>query len=125
MAADLVRLFSYGTLQQKKVQLETFGRLLIGEIDILQNFFLSKIEITDNTVISRSGKKFHPIIFYNKDSQDEVKGMVFTISYEELLKADGYEVDDYSRVELTLKSGKKAWVYTSRDSIKMIGKENE
>jgi gamma-glutamylcyclotransferase (GGCT)/AIG2-like uncharacterized protein YtfP len=40
-----------------------------------------------------------------------VTGMVFEITAEELTAADRYEVAQYSRVEVTLKSGVQAWVY--------------
>jgi hypothetical protein len=40
-----------------------------------------------------------------------VAGVVFEITAEELVAADRYEVAQYFRVEVTLKSGVKAWVY--------------
>jgi gamma-glutamylcyclotransferase (GGCT)/AIG2-like uncharacterized protein YtfP len=42
---------------------------------------------------------------------DEVAGTVFEITQQELLAADEYEVSDYKRVLVTLKSGIDAWVY--------------
>jgi hypothetical protein len=36
---------------------------------------------------------------------------VFRITPEELAAADRYEVSDYKRIEVTLKSGLVAWVY--------------
>ena len=47
-------LFSYGTLQLEQVQLETFGRLLKGEKDILEDYKLTVIEITDPEVLRKS-----------------------------------------------------------------------
>jgi hypothetical protein len=44
-----------------------------------------------------------------------VTGTVFDISHAELLRADGYEVDDYHRIEVQLASGCTAWVYVARD----------
>ena len=38
--------------------------------------------------------------------------MAFEVTAEELAAADRYEVAEYTRVEATLKSGVKAWVYT-------------
>ena len=40
-------LFSYGTLQTQRVQLETFGRILQGEKDCLPGYDVSMLEITD------------------------------------------------------------------------------
>jgi hypothetical protein len=36
---------------------------------------------------------------------------VFEITAEELAAADRYEVSEYTRVLVTLKSGARAWVY--------------
>jgi gamma-glutamylcyclotransferase (GGCT)/AIG2-like uncharacterized protein YtfP len=104
-------LFSYGTLQQKKVQLDTFGRLLEGKCDVLQEYCISEVRIKDKSVITLSGKEIHPILIFTGNIKDEVEGTVFRINFSELLMADKYEVDDYSRVEATLKSGTKAWIY--------------
>ena len=42
---------------------------------------------------------------------DQVPGMVFKITPEELMAADRYEVSDYTRVQVTLSSGLRAWAY--------------
>ena len=39
------KLFSYGTLQLKNVQKETFGRNLVGEKDILLGYKLENLKI--------------------------------------------------------------------------------
>ena len=104
-------LFSYGTLQQETVQLANYNRILNGSDDILQKYCIDKIEIKDEIVLRKSNEKFHPIIFYTGNIGDEVKGMVFQLTSEELAITDSYEVDDYVRIEVTLKSGIKSWVY--------------
>ena len=104
-------LFSYGTLQQKKVQLDTFGRLLEGKRDVLQEYCISQIKIKDKSIIKLSGKEIHPILIFTGNIKDEVEGTVFRINFSELLMADRYEVDDYSRVEALLQSGTRAWIY--------------
>ena len=108
-------LFSYGTLRQQNVQLKNFGRLLDGAEDTLEKFTLKEIEITDEVVLEVSDKKFHPILSYTGNEKDKVIGTVFKITLDELLKADGYEVDDYKRVEVTLVSGIKSWVYVEKN----------
>ena len=108
-------LFSYGTLRQQNVQLKNFGRLLDGTKDTLEKFTLKEIEITDEVVLEVSDKKFHPILSYTGNEKDKVVGTVFKITLDELLKADGYEVDDYKRVEVTLVSGIKSWVYVEKN----------
>ena len=104
-------LFSYGTLQQKNVQLETFGRELLGEADTLACFVLGEIEITDPMVLERSGKRFHPILRYTGNPQDSISGTIFLITSDELAQADEYEVDAYKRALLTFTSGRAAWCY--------------
>ena len=108
-------LFSYGTLRQQNVQLKNFGRLLDGAEDTLKKFILKDLEITDKVVLQVSDKKFHPILSYTGNEKDKVVGTVFKITLDELLKADGYEVDDYKRVEVTLVSGIKSWVYVEKN----------
>ena len=106
----MVRLFSYGTLQQEGVQLSSFGRLLKGAPDALPGWKREMVEITDPDVLAKSGMRFHPIIVPGAAS-DEVAGMVFEITEDELASADRYEVADYKRVAARLKSGTEAWVY--------------
>ena len=50
------RLFSYGTLQQKNVQLANFGRELKGQPDKLPKYRVDKILITDKRVLRESGQ---------------------------------------------------------------------
>ncbi len=109
-------LFSYGTLQLERVQLDTFGRKLEGSADILIGFQFSTLKIEDEAVIASSGLTEHPVLIYTNSILDRVEGTVFYITQDELLHADEYEVDDYKRVEVILNSGKKAWVYISADS---------
>jgi hypothetical protein len=106
-----VLLFSYGTLQQEDVQLASFGRLLDGTDDAIPGYKQSLIEITDPEVIRKSGSKFHPIIAPTDNPENEVKGKVYKITESELIAADAYEVSDYKRVGVRLRSGKQAWVY--------------
>ena len=106
----MVRLFSYGTLQRESVQMSSFGRLLIGAPDALPGWKREMVEITDPDVLAKSGMRFHPIIVPGAAS-DEVAGMVFEITEDELASADRYEVSDYKRVAARLKSGTEAWVY--------------
>jgi gamma-glutamylcyclotransferase (GGCT)/AIG2-like uncharacterized protein YtfP len=106
-----VLLFSYGTLQQDDVQMSSFGRLLEGQADAMPGYRQSLVEITDPEVIKTSGKRFHPIVEPSGNPADEVQGRVFRITDAELKAADEYEVSDYKRIEVPLRSGKKAWVY--------------
>jgi len=108
-------LFSYGTLQQRQVQLDTFGREFAGKVDSLVGYQLAQVRITDPKVLASSGQEFHPILRYSGEPLDLVAGTVFALSTAELAAADSYEVDDYQRVAATLLSGQTAWVYVAAD----------
>ena len=108
------RLFSYGTLRQPEVQLARFGRTLTGQADALPGFRVEFIAITDPEVVATSGSDRHPLVVASADPQDVVEGMVFEITGTELASADDYEVDDYARHEVDLRSGARAWAYLAR-----------
>ena len=57
-----VLLFSYGTLQLERVQLESFGRRLDGMDDAMPGYRQTMLEITDPEVLRTSGERFHPIV---------------------------------------------------------------
>jgi len=104
-------LFSYGTLQKEQVQLETFGRILKGEKDVLPGYEIKMLEITDPEVLRKSEERYHPIINFSGKADDEVGGVLFEITDQELAEADIYEVDDYKRIAVTFKSGRTGFVY--------------
>lgn len=108
-----IHLFSYGTLRQSDVQMASFGRLLDGSEDALPGYRTTLVEITDPIVLATSGERFHPIVEPSSSPDDEVPGTVFRITEDELLAADAYEVSDYVRERVRLKSGVDAWVYVS------------
>jgi gamma-glutamylcyclotransferase (GGCT)/AIG2-like uncharacterized protein YtfP len=104
-------LFSYGTLRQREVQLATFGRELDGRPDAIVGYELDYVTITDQHVIASSGSDRHPILRPSSSPNAAVEGTVFAISETDLAATDEYEVDDYRRVTVPLRSGDQAWVY--------------
>lgn len=106
-----ILLFSYGTLQDKAVQLSSFGRELVGQPDRMAGYKQAYVEITDPEVLATSGKTHHPIVSPSDNPKDTVSGMVFQVTAQELSAADAYEVSDYKRVAVGLVSGLTAWVY--------------
>lgn len=106
-------LFSYGTLQQESVQLSTFGRRLNGDRDELLGFELGTMRVADAAFVATSGKADHAVVRFTGVSSARVSGMVFEISDEELAAADTYEPNGWVRVEGTLLSGRRAWVYAA------------
>lgn len=107
-------LFSYGTLQKEQVQIETFGRILKGEKDILTGYKLEMLEITDPEVLRKSNQQYHPILVFSGNTEDKVEGILFEVTDEEILQADEYEVDDYKRIETIFKSGKSGFIYVGK-----------
>jgi hypothetical protein len=71
------KLFSYGTLQDKKVQLSTFGRKLTGKSDILSGYKLLQLKISDPDVIITSGKEIHPMLVHTGNKNDTVAGGLY------------------------------------------------
>jgi gamma-glutamylcyclotransferase (GGCT)/AIG2-like uncharacterized protein YtfP len=106
-------LFSYGTLRDPAVQRANFGRELTGRDDRLPGYAVTMVEISDPQVVARSGQAHHPMVVETGDDNDSVAGTVFEITDDELAAADGYEVDDYHRILVSLASGVRAWVYVS------------
>jgi len=92
--------FSYGSLQDRKVQIATFGRELAGRADALPGYVLL------------SGGPGPANVVPGSRPDDEVTGTVFAITEQELAAADEYEAADlYGRISVTLRSGEQAWVY--------------
>jgi hypothetical protein len=107
----LVLLFSYGTLQDKAVQVANFGRELAGRPDSILGYTQTLVAIKDTEVLAASRRSHHPIVQASLNPDDEVSGTVFEITLDELAAADAYEVSDYKRVLVTLKSGVRAWAF--------------
>ena len=104
-------LFSYGTLQQERVQLLTYGRRLEGTADALRGFHLERLADRDPEAVRISGLKSHLVVRPTGNEGDRVPGMVYLLSPEELEATDRYEGSDYRRVVMELESGRRAFVY--------------
>lgn len=99
----MILIFTYGTLQNKKIQLELFNRILKGSPDILLGYQKDFIKLGGNV---------YPILKkINAKTETQVQGTCYEISLQELYVCDAYEGTSYQRVKTTLKSGKKVWVY--------------
>lgn len=114
--SDTVALFSYGTLQDPKVQLATYGRLVDGEPDALRGYVLVNFVIDDPHVVSLSGKALHTIARHSGNPADRIPGTLLFLSATELSSSDDYEVEGYARREVALESGRKAFVYVEAES---------
>lgn len=107
---EVVVLFSYGTLQQPEVQLETVGRHLDGWADRVVGYRLEWITVTDPEVVRLSGTDRHPALV--PDPGGSVAGTAWRLTDRDLAATDAYEVDDYARIRVDLASDEVAWVYS-------------
>ena len=108
-------LFSYGTLQLEKVQIENYGRIMKGEKDSLFNYKLDKLQITDIEVPGKRTEAFYPIAVKTGGPNDFIEGSSYEITETELKATDKYEGSEYIRVLETFMSGRQAWVYVARE----------
>ena len=93
-------LFTYGTLQHPDIQEKVFNRILVGTPDVLIGYEKGTVEI-DGQIFGIADPK----------QDGKIEGVVYTLSQEELEKADIYEGKEYRRVTHTLESGMESLVY--------------
>ena len=95
-----------------------FERILQGETDILSGYKVSSIEIKDELFLLKGEEKYQQTVIITKNKNDKIKGTVFEITKEELLLADKYEPNNYTRIKIVLESGKEAWIYAAVETSK-------
>jgi gamma-glutamylcyclotransferase (GGCT)/AIG2-like uncharacterized protein YtfP len=108
-----IALFSYGTLRQTEVQIANYGRRLDGAPDALAGYRLKPVEIADPDVVRISGTAVHMIAVASSGPDNRIPGLVFMLTKAELAATDAYESGAYARIEVTLESGRSAWVYVA------------
>jgi hypothetical protein len=69
------------------------------------------VTITDPRVILASASDRHPIPKPTHRADAAIEGTVYAVRDGDLAAADDYEVDDYERIAVPLRSGDQAWVY--------------
>ena len=94
------KLFAYGTLLEPHIQMEVFGRELVGEATRLKNY--RKIEVILGGVAYPS-LQFSP--------EDSVEGILYKVSLTDLASADEYEGEEYQRILTVVDNGRRAWVF--------------
>ena len=100
------KLFAYGTLKDKDIQENIFGRSLKGISDRLVGFVINYIEIEEEFGIEK-----YPIITATENPQDIVEGILYDLSEQDINLADTYEGLHYKRIEVSLESKQTAWAY--------------
>lgn len=110
-------LFSYGTLQEERVQMSTLGRRLEGKKDELVACEPALVPIEDPAVAATTGRSHHANVLFNGNDKSRVPGMVFEVNDAELASLDAYEAHfAYERVAGMLASGRLAWVYVLKET---------
>ena len=117
-------LFSYGTLQKEKVQMELFGRTLQGTKDAVAGYKISTIEIRDESVVSKSEQTLH-LIAVASTPDNKIDGMVLELTPQELETADAYELKTTRELRLHLNLANRpgsTWLLDnrSRDSRRCV-----
>jgi len=102
--------FSYGTLQMPRVQRELFGRLVKMADDTLPGYETVAIEIDHPDVIEFSGSATH-LGLVPGAATARIAGKLLHVTQADFPALDAYEGDEYRRIEVTLESGTRAWVY--------------
>ena len=101
-------LFSYGSLQNDDVQISTFGRKLAGRADSLPGFQVDDVKIDG----------IHANVKLAARPDSRVAGTRFEVTDEELARADTFEAQSsYGRIDVTLASGSRAWLYVHQPSM--------
>jgi gamma-glutamylcyclotransferase (GGCT)/AIG2-like uncharacterized protein YtfP len=96
-------LFSYGSLQERRVQLANFRRELAGRADSLPSYTRRLVTNGESTYANAEA---------TSNPEDAIDGMAFEVTEQELVAADRYEeTASYRRILVTLRSGDRAWVY--------------
>ena len=96
------KLFTYGMLQDTKVQGNLFGHTLIGIPDTLTGY-----EHAEGIIEIEGGK--YDVARIKAGSK--IEGVVYELNKSELKIADKYEGKDYERIKVKLLSGAESWVY--------------
>ena len=87
------------------MQHRVFGRLIGGLRDVLEGFELG--------VISIDGRDY-PVL--RPGGSTRIDGLVLRLADQNLEKADAYETAVYRRIEVTLVSRRRAFVYVAAET---------
>ncbi|RED23750.1 gamma-glutamylcyclotransferase (GGCT)/AIG2-like uncharacterized protein YtfP [Flavobacterium cutihirudinis] len=100
-------LFSYGTLRSKQIQMQIFNKVLSGTPDQILGYKLKSLQIEEEF-----GMADYVVAIPSENLTENIHGVAFEISNTDLLKVDQFESNSYKRVQVKLKSGRTAWIYT-------------
>lgn len=111
MSDDGELLFSYGSLGGGELQLDTFGRVVTTQPDVLPGYVAEMASRQDPRIVDRIGPIPQRVLRETRDPRDKVVGRVLRLTAEELDAADELVTPLLRRMPVTLASGRTAWVY--------------
>ncbi|WP_431242595.1 gamma-glutamylcyclotransferase family protein [Flavobacterium sp. P21] len=100
------KLFSYGTLRSKQIQMQVFNKVLTGTADQLLGYKLKSLQIEEEF-----GMADYVVAVASENASEIIHGVVYNVTATDLAKVDLFESNAYRRIQVTLKSGTVAWVY--------------
>ncbi|MBD7956462.1 gamma-glutamylcyclotransferase [Microbacterium sp. Sa4CUA7] len=109
-------LFSYGAFGGDELQLDTFGRVVHAEQDVLPGYVTEAAPATDPRLVDRIGPVPKRRLRHTGDALDKVVGRTLHLSVEELDAADDLVTPLLRRTPVRLASGRSAWVYVAVDA---------
>lgn len=83
----MIKLFAYGTLLNKEIQIELFGKEIFGTPDSISGYKVMNI-------LEIEGKKYPKLV---KQTDGIVFGKIYELSKEQMDIIDQYETSAYSR----------------------------
>jgi len=101
------KLFTYGSLQSRSVQLSIYGRVVESHSDAISGYRIRTVTVKDWKHADVNGSIQKTI----EPGDGEIDGIVLLLTVEELKRTDEYEPKGYVRIKLPIKSGGEAWVY--------------
>ena len=96
------KVFAYGTLLQPDVQQNVFNRVLVGIPSSIRGYEVCTVVI--------DGEEYPSL---RESHTAEVKGEIFTLTDEELQRADVYEGVEYTRKRILTEHKEECWVYST------------
>jgi Gamma-glutamyl cyclotransferase, AIG2-like len=95
------------------VQRALFGRDVVGEPDALDGYVLNMISIREAAGPGANEAGEYLILRKAQGPAPPVRGAALRLTADELDEADVYETAAYTRAEVTLVSGRHAFVYVA------------
>jgi len=97
-----MKIFSYGTLKDKDIQIKEFKKVFVIEeqIEVVEGYRIEDIEI------EKEGYKVAV-----KEEGSSIEGQIVNVPEEEIKEVDKWEGNSYKRIKVKTRSGKDCMMY--------------